>query len=87
MLSLVSRLGIKIYLFILSIFSQISVELQLKEKEKQIVKDKFKSFNNEFEDLVKLHRAWAVPDSRIRAEIRDALQKEIVPMYSSFRER
>ncbi|XP_039264976.2 exocyst complex component 7-like isoform X2 [Styela clava] len=60
---------------------------KLKEKEKQVVKDKLKSFNNELDDLVKLHRTWAVPDTDIKTEIREALRKKILPPYTAFRDK
>uniref|UniRef100_H2ZQN5 Exocyst complex component 7 n=1 Tax=Ciona savignyi TaxID=51511 RepID=H2ZQN5_CIOSA len=50
---------------------------KLKDKDKQVVKDKFKSFNNDFEDLVKTHQQWAMPSSDIKKEIRNSVKSRI----------
>lgn len=60
---------------------------RLKDKEKQIVKEKLKSFNNDLEDLVKVHRMWSVPDAAITEELHNAVKKMIVPPYCAFRDR
>ena len=61
--------------------------MRLKDKEKQIVKEKFKSFNNDLDDIIKLHGTWAVPDVEIRTEIRKSLRDKIIPMYTAFRDK
>lgn len=60
---------------------------RLKDKEKQVVKEKLKSFNSDLEDLVKSHRVWAVPDGAIKKELRQQVRKLILPRYSAFRDR
>lgn len=60
---------------------------RLKDKEKQVVKEKLKSFNNDLDDLVKSHGVWAVPDGAIKEELHQQVKKLILPQYSSFRDR
>uniref|UniRef100_H2ZQN4 Exocyst complex component 7 n=1 Tax=Ciona savignyi TaxID=51511 RepID=H2ZQN4_CIOSA len=60
---------------------------KLKDKDKQVVKDKFKSFNNDFEDLVKTHQQWAMPSSDIKKEIRNSVKSRIRSAYSELHEK
>ena len=60
---------------------------QLKDREKQVVKDKFKSFNTDLEELVKTQQNWAVPDGGVKKEIRDMVKAKILPDYTDFRDK
>ena len=61
--------------------------VQLKDKKKQAVKDKFKSFNTDLEELVKVQQQWAIPNIQMRSEIRDMVKQKLVPDYRSFRDK
>ncbi|XP_053211106.1 exocyst complex component 7-like [Panonychus citri] len=58
--------------------------MKLKEKDRQMIKDKFSGFNKEIEELRKVQKAYAIPD----AELRESLKKDnamfIVPRYEQF---
>ena len=60
---------------------------KLKDKEKQIVKDKFKSFNTEFDDLIKTQQQWAIPNGDVKRELRDMVKQKIVPEYTALCEK
>ncbi|XP_042172569.1 exocyst complex component 7-like [Oncorhynchus tshawytscha] len=52
---------------------------KLKEKDCQVIKDKFKSFNEGLEELYKAQKAWAIPDREQRQAICQA-QREMVSL-------
>lgn len=56
----------------------------LKDKHKQAIKDKFKGFNTELEDIQQLHRQFTVPDMMLKKRIFDRICGLIVPKYSDF---
>lgn len=61
--------------------------VKLKDKERQMIKDKFKGFNDGLEELCKIQKAWAIPDKEQRDNIR-RVQKEIVKnVYNTFLQR
>uniref|UniRef100_A0A671XKQ9 Exocyst complex component 7 n=1 Tax=Sparus aurata TaxID=8175 RepID=A0A671XKQ9_SPAAU len=43
---------------------------KLKDKERQVIKDKFKGFNDGLEELCKIQKGWAIPDKEQRDSIR-----------------
>ncbi|NWI51793.1 EXOC7 protein, partial [Calyptomena viridis] len=51
--------------------------VKLKDKERQMIKERFKGFNDGLEELCKIQKAWAIPDMEQRDKIRRA-QKTIV---------
>ncbi|XP_061561279.1 exocyst complex component 7 isoform X9 [Phycodurus eques] len=60
---------------------------KLKDKERQVIKDKFKGFNEGLEDLCKIQKGWAVPDKEQRDFIRLAQRREVTDAYASFLHR
>ncbi|XP_030840081.1 exocyst complex component 7 isoform X2 [Strongylocentrotus purpuratus] len=60
---------------------------KLKDKERQQIKDKFKGFNTELEDLHRTQRAYAIPDIILRDAVRRDNRDFIVPQYSQFRDK
>ncbi|XP_061611345.1 exocyst complex component 7 isoform X10 [Phyllopteryx taeniolatus] len=60
---------------------------KLKDKERQVIKDKFKGFNEGLEDLCKIQKGWAVPDKEQRDFIRLAQRREVTDAYASFLRR
>uniref|UniRef100_A0A3B3CMN9 Exocyst complex component 7 n=1 Tax=Oryzias melastigma TaxID=30732 RepID=A0A3B3CMN9_ORYME len=44
--------------------------MKLKDKERQVIKDKFKGFNDGLEELCKIQKGWAIPDKDQRDFIR-----------------
>ena len=51
------------------------------------MKDKFKSFNNDFDELVKSHQQWAMPSVSVKKEIRGLVKDKVVPTYASFSDK
>ena len=56
----------------------------LKDKYKQGIKDKFKGFNTDFDDLKQVHRIYAMPDQELRKSLYKRVADYIVPLYSTF---
>ncbi|ERN16141.1 hypothetical protein AMTRI_Chr11g95420 [Amborella trichopoda] len=51
------------------------------------VKDKFKNFNLQFEELHQRQSQWTVPDSELRESLRLAVAEVLLPAYRSFIKR
>ncbi|XP_051770291.1 exocyst complex component 7 isoform X11 [Ctenopharyngodon idella] len=60
---------------------------KLKDKERQIIKDKFKGFNEGLEELCKIQKGWAVPDKEQRDAIRQAQKRVVSEAYRAFLQR
>ncbi|XP_046709076.1 exocyst complex component 7 isoform X13 [Silurus meridionalis] len=60
---------------------------KLKDKERQVIKDKFKGFNDGLEELCKIQKVWAIPDKEQRDAIRHAQKKLISDTYRAFLHR
>ncbi|XP_053981146.1 exocyst complex component 7 [Hylaeus anthracinus] len=48
------------------------------------LKERFLGFTKELEDVAKCQRSYSVPDARLREELRNELQQNIVPLYTTF---
>uniref|UniRef100_A0A4W6EC87 Exocyst complex component 7 n=1 Tax=Lates calcarifer TaxID=8187 RepID=A0A4W6EC87_LATCA len=57
---------------------------KLKDKERQVIKDKFKGFNDGLEELCKIQKGWAIPDKEQRDFIRQAQKKVVSDAYRAF---
>ncbi|KAF5819537.1 putative exocyst complex component Exo70, cullin repeat-like-containing domain superfamily [Helianthus annuus] len=51
------------------------------------VKEKFKTFNTQFEELHQRQSTWTVPDSELRESLRLAVAEVLLPAYRSFKTR
>uniref|UniRef100_A0A8C1F725 Exocyst complex component 7 n=1 Tax=Cyprinus carpio carpio TaxID=630221 RepID=A0A8C1F725_CYPCA len=60
---------------------------KLKDKERQIIKDKFKGFNDGLDELCKIQQGWAVPDKEQRDAIRQAQKRVVSEAYRAFLQR
>ncbi|XP_028989521.1 exocyst complex component 7 isoform X6 [Betta splendens] len=60
---------------------------KLKDKERQVIKDKFKGFNDGLEELCKIQKGWAIPDKQQRDFIRQAQKKVVSDAYRVFLHR
>ncbi|KAJ3033862.1 hypothetical protein HK097_004708, partial [Rhizophlyctis rosea] len=56
----------------------------LSKNQREIVKERFKTFNTEFEDLYKSQKNYAVPDVDLRAQLMRDVKISLVPMYNRF---
>lgn len=52
-----------------------------------IVKDRFKTFNAQFEEIHQRQSQWTVPDSELRESLRLAVAEVLLPAYRSFIKR
>ncbi|XP_008215816.1 exocyst complex component 7 [Nasonia vitripennis] len=53
----------------------------------KVLKERFSGFTREFEEAAKFQRSYAVPDSRLREELRKELRQSLVPAYTEFYQR
>ncbi|XP_017288157.1 exocyst complex component 7 isoform X7 [Kryptolebias marmoratus] len=60
---------------------------KLKDKERQVIKDKFKGFNDGLEELCKTQKGWAIPDKDQRDFIRQQQRRVVSDAYRSFLQR
>ncbi|RVE59868.1 hypothetical protein OJAV_G00193240 [Oryzias javanicus] len=61
--------------------------MKLKDKERQVIKDKFKGFNDGLEELCKIQKGWAIPDKDQRDFIRQAQKRVVSDAYRAFLHR
>ncbi|XP_040185956.1 exocyst complex component 7-like isoform X6 [Rana temporaria] len=57
---------------------------KLKDKERQIIKERFKGFNEGLEEICKIQKSWAIPDKRQRERIRQAQKTIVQEVYGAF---
>ncbi|KAH7302450.1 hypothetical protein KP509_23G074100 [Ceratopteris richardii] len=50
-------------------------------------KEKLKTFNSYFEELLRTQSAWIVPDPQLREELRLSIAEKLIPAYRSFLSR
>ncbi|XP_042198358.1 exocyst complex component 7 isoform X3 [Callorhinchus milii] len=60
---------------------------KLKDKERQMIKDRFKGFNDGLEELCKIQKSWAIPDKEQRDKIRRAQKENVTVAYRGFWQR
>lgn len=51
---------------------------------KPILKDRFKSFNNMFDEIRKTQTNWVISDEQLQSELRVSISNMVVPAYRSF---
>ncbi|KAI8097724.1 Cullin repeat-like-containing domain protein [Halteromyces radiatus] len=56
----------------------------LSSTDRQMIKDKFKNFNMEFDDIWRTQTAYAIPDLELRNQVIRDVKNVIVPMYGRF---
>nr|XP_056714596.1 exocyst complex component 7 isoform X3 [Euleptes europaea] len=61
--------------------------VKLKDKERQVIKERFKGFNDGLEELCKIQKAWAIPDTEQRDKIRQAQKTIVQEIYAAFLNR
>ncbi|NXJ88372.1 EXOC7 protein, partial [Corythaixoides concolor] len=61
--------------------------VKLKDKERQMIKERFKGFNDGLEELCKIQKAWAIPDMEQRDKIRQAQKNIVRETYGAFLNR
>ena len=61
-----------------------SARNSLNSKDKDAVKERFKSFNVEFDDLIRACKSFSVTDSELRQSLTSEIRSIIVPLYGRF---
>uniref|UniRef100_A0A8C2LC14 Exocyst complex component 7 n=1 Tax=Cricetulus griseus TaxID=10029 RepID=A0A8C2LC14_CRIGR len=61
--------------------------VKLRDKERQVIKERFKGFNDGLEELCKIQKAWAIPDTEQRDKIRQAQKTMVKESYGAFLHR
>ncbi|XP_031207378.1 exocyst complex component 7 isoform X6 [Mastomys coucha] len=61
--------------------------VKLRDKERQMIKERFKGFNDGLEELCRLQKAWAIPDTEQRDKIRQAQKNIVKETYGAFLHR
>ncbi|XP_057571453.1 exocyst complex component 7 isoform X1 [Hippopotamus amphibius kiboko] len=61
--------------------------VKLRDKERQMIKERFKGFNDGLEELCKTQKAWAIPDTEQRDKIRQAQKNIVKETYGAFLHR
>ena len=64
-----------------------SKDAKVGQKLKQVIKDKFKGFNSDFEEICETQKTYAVPDENLRDQLRQENINIIVPNYRSFQDK
>ncbi|XP_018410790.1 PREDICTED: exocyst complex component 7 isoform X7 [Nanorana parkeri] len=57
---------------------------KLKDKERQVIKERFKGFNEGLEEICKIQKSWAIPDKKQRDRIRQAQKTIVQEAYRAF---
>ncbi|KAG0235112.1 exocyst complex component exo70 [Mortierella sp. GBA43] len=60
------------------------VQQVLNSNQRQMVKDKFKNFNHDFEELWKVQKQYSIPDVDLRVMVLKDVNQIMIPMYDKF---
>lgn len=60
------------------------VQHVLNSNQRQMVKDKFKNFNHDFDELWKTQKQYSIPDMDLRAMVLKDVNSIMIPMYEKF---
>ncbi|KAI8901620.1 Cullin repeat-like-containing domain protein [Globomyces pollinis-pini] len=63
------------------------IEKVLTKAQREIIKDKFKNFNKDFEEIYTTQKAYAIPDVELRASVIKEVKAILCPMYNRFYDR
>ncbi|KAK2710835.1 exocyst complex component 7-like [Artemia franciscana] len=57
---------------------------KLRDKDRNLIKEKFLAFNKEFEDLSQSQRGYSVPDMELRESLKRDNKEKVLPLYQDF---
>ncbi|ESO89271.1 hypothetical protein LOTGIDRAFT_210312 [Lottia gigantea] len=57
---------------------------KLKDKDRQNIKDKFTGFNKELDEIYKIQKGYAIPNSELRQSLKEENKQFISPRYTMF---
>ncbi|KAF9355141.1 exocyst complex component exo70 [Mortierella sp. NVP85] len=60
------------------------VQQVLNSNQRQMVKDKFKNFNHDFDELWKTQKQFSIPDPDLRTMVLKDVNQILIPMYDKF---
>lgn len=58
--------------------------IHVSEMSQHALKDRFKGFNHGFEEALRKHSGWMVPDVQLQEELRHSIKEKMIPAYESF---
>ncbi|KAG0747408.1 hypothetical protein G6F57_000142 [Rhizopus arrhizus] len=61
-----------------------SIKSTMGNAERQLIKERFKNFNMEFEEIARAQQSYAIPDIELRNQVRRDVKNVLVPMYGRF---
>jgi exocyst complex protein 7 len=59
----------------------------LSKAQRELVKERFKSFNSEIEEMHRQQKSWAIPDTDLRASMMKEIRSVLIVLYTRFYER
>ena len=59
----------------------------LNSKQRDVIKEKFKNFNKDFDELYQVQKTYAIPDVELRAQVVKEVKQVLIPMYNRFYDR
>ncbi|KAI8928584.1 Cullin repeat-like-containing domain protein [Entophlyctis helioformis] len=69
------------------ISDQGKIVTSLSKAQRETIKDKFKAFNKDFDELFQTQKAYAIPDVELRAQVVKEVKQVLLPMYNRFHDR
>ncbi|XP_071525220.1 exocyst complex component 7 isoform X2 [Panulirus ornatus] len=57
---------------------------KLRDRDRQLIKDKFAGFNKEMEEMSKVQRSYSIPDRELRESLKRDNMEYILPKYQAF---
>lgn len=60
---------------------------KLRDKDRNVIKEKFSGFNKEMEDIARTQRGYSIPDVELREGLKRDNKEYILPKYSAFHDK
>ncbi|KAL2915192.1 exocyst complex component exo70 [Polyrhizophydium stewartii] len=67
--------------------SEQKIVTAMSKQQREAVKERFKNFNKEFDELFQTQKAYAIPDVELRAQVVKEVKQVLLPMYNRFLDR
>jgi exocyst complex protein 7 len=64
--------------------TSIPADAKLKDKDRNLIKEKFMGFNREIEEIHRIQKAFAIPDAELRETLRNDNKQFVLPFYRNF---
>eukprot|EP00842_Homolaphlyctis_polyrhiza_P006063 jgi/Hompol1/6458/HPOL_004987-RA len=66
---------------------QLDIVTTLTKQQREVVKEKFRGFNKDFDEMYQTQKAYAIPDIELRAQVVKEVKQVLLPMYNRFYDR